>query len=85
MENNSITRSKSKSKSSSISNSSDKSTNINFSLSSSDNKDEIVEDNDNPIEDDYSDMFNSSLTCCDCDTSSEYKKFKAKKKLQDHC
>ena len=79
MENNSITRSKSKSKSSSISNSSDKSTNINFSLSSSDNKDEIVEDNDNLIEDDYSDMFNSSLTCCDCDTSSEYKKFKAKK------
>ena len=29
---------------------------------------------------DYSDMFNSSLTCCDCDSnSSEYKKFKAKK------
>ena len=38
------------------------------------------DNDDNVFGDNYSDMFNSSLTCCDCDTSSEYKKFKAKTK-----
>ena len=74
MENPSITRSKL----SSDSYSNDKSTDIKISLSSSNEKDELMDDNDNFIDD--ADLFNSSLTCCDCNTySSEYKKFKAKK------